>query len=514
MRRLHLYIVCALLISTQAILAQQVEWGSYARKQAGLQLKLKGIAAGSGLQVILSTANEDEPAWVPDKGKGCKMILSDASKLAGCKVIQSPGLKNLTFTSKDPNNISTASLQYIFDLEPCMGSHEILINYSVVCKKGEGKKGQIKIPFSVKLPPKTSDPIVSQEPSDPKKEPDTTATQASNPPDEDKSVSENPITNTQPRTQTTDPENPFPPDPTDQNSNPDSNTDTEPQVTEAIATTASTSANSPQKKPEETPPPPPQKSACPYCWILILLILGAIGWYIYARNKKQAPPPLPVRQRQPSASPMRKQPTIGLKAMPRPHKSGSYTIVNLQHCWEDSSIHQVYLNDQLMQELNDFITDQNLRPFHEDGVDAVPEIGGFILGQYKHAQKEGEWDVYLEKFTPITPGKSGVYRVSFETMAWAELAEVQDQYPAFQTLAWFHTHPGHGLFLSQPDLRIHNGFFKEKYQLAMEIDTMSEGLDTAFFSRKKSGEVNNRKDRASNRWFKWNQLMKIQQAHD
>lgn len=512
MKQLHLYILGLLLVCTQVLPAQQLEWGSYARKQAGLLVKLKKTAAGSGILVILSTVNEEEPAWVPDKGKACEMILSDASKFKGCKVIESPVLKKLTFTYKDPTNISTVSLGYIFDLASCSGSQQILINYAVECKRGEGRTGQIKIPFRITAPPEKTDKPVSQQTNPPQKDPDTTAKKPPKPPADEKIASQEHRTPSSSETEKTEREAPSPAENSLSQDQPEASQDT---ATEAVVSTNKPVDTSPSPDlPPKKAAPSGEEASFPYYWFILLPLLGGIGWFLYSRNKKTIPPPPPARQQPPPPPANRKPALSGLKAMPRPHKSGTYTIVNLHYCWEDTAIHQVFLSDQLMQELNDFLTDQNLRPFHEVGADAVPEIGGFILGQYKKAKEEGEWDVFLEKFTPITPGKSGIYRVSFERMAWAELAEVQDRYPALQTLAWFHTHPGHGLFLSQPDLRIHNGFFKEKYQLAMEIDSLSEGLDTAFFSRKKSGEVNNRKDRVSNRWFKWTQLMKIQQADD
>jgi hypothetical protein len=88
-------------------------------------------------------------------------------------------------------------------------------------------------------------------------------------------------------------------------------------------------------------------------------------------------------------------------------------------------------------------------------------------------------------------------------MAWAELADVQDNFPNLETIGWFHTHPGHGLFLSQPDLRIHEGFFRQPFQVAMEIDTLSPNLDTAFFTRSQSGAINNTNLRIADGWFRW-----------
>lgn len=191
----------------------------------------------------------------------------------------------------------------------------------------------------------------------------------------------------------------------------------------------------------------------------------------------------------------------------------NYVTLSLSEHWADTTVKHVGLRHELMDDIEAFIQEMNIKPFLEDGQDAVPEIGGFILGTYQGTVEEG-FEVFLEKFARITPGTSDVYRVSFETQAWAELAQEQDKYPDLETIAWFHTHPGHGLFLSLPDQRIHNGFFQEKYQLAMEIDTLSDGLDMALFSRMQSGTVNNRDQRISESWFKWEKIMKEKSTNE
>ena len=65
-------------------------------------------------------------------------------------------------------------------------------------------------------------------------------------------------------------------------------------------------------------------------------------------------------------------------------------------------------------------------------------------------------------------------------------------------------------FLSKPDLTIHEGFFQEPYQFAMEIDSLTENLDTAFFTRDKNGNINNQ-DRLlpGVQWFSWTDIEKF-----
>lgn len=86
---------------------------------------------------------------------------------------------------------------------------------------------------------------------------------------------------------------------------------------------------------------------------------------------------------------------------------------------------------------------------------------------------------------------------------------MQDLFPELVVVGWFHTHPGHGLFLSPPDLNIQK-HFREPYQFAMEIDSLTENLDTGFFTRRSNGDMNNTEHlRPGARWFAWTEIEKF-----
>ncbi|MEO1448538.1 MAG: hypothetical protein AAFV07_03365, partial [Bacteroidota bacterium] len=182
---------------------------------------------------------------------------------------------------------------------------------------------------------------------------------------------------------------------------------------------------------------------------------------------------------------------------------GTYFAFDLTEHWPESAVHTIYLHRDSIAKLDDFIQEENVAMI-EEAPDSIPEIGGFLLGNFKPTGTGGQYLVALEKFVPITPEEQGVYKVEFGEAAWGELDNVMTENPDLYNIGWFHTHPGHSLFLSQPDIRIHSGFFREKYQVAMEVDTLTPGLDTAFFTRRPDGEINNTKDRMPGTdWFHW-----------
>src|SRR3954467_15131564 len=70
-------------------------------------------------------------------------------------------------------------------------------------------------------------------------------------------------------------------------------------------------------------------------------------------------------------------------------------------------------------------------------------------------------------------------QVTFTAQTWQHIQDVMDrQYPDMRILGWYHTHPGHGIFLSDMDLFIHKNFFSLPWHLAFVFDPqhLEEGL--------------------------------------
>jgi proteasome lid subunit RPN8/RPN11 len=70
-------------------------------------------------------------------------------------------------------------------------------------------------------------------------------------------------------------------------------------------------------------------------------------------------------------------------------------------------------------------------------------------------------------------------QVTFTGKTWTHIQDVMDtSYPDMRILGWYHTHPGHGIFLSDMDLFIHKHFFNLPWHLAFVFDPQNqeEGL--------------------------------------
>lgn len=189
-----------------------------------------------------------------------------------------------------------------------------------------------------------------------------------------------------------------------------------------------------------------------------------------------------------------------------------YQELSLSAIWSESQIEKIYLGKTFIEELDHFLQNKNIA-FIEEQEGEIPEIGGMVMGN-KFKNEAGQFIVSVEKLVEIQPEKHNTFQLQFSTESLGlDLSTFQDEFPEYELVGWFHTHPGHGLFLSKADLAIHNGYFIKPYQFAMEIDSLTEQLDTTFFTRKMDGTVNNAIDQIPDTsWFHWKKIKEATEA--
>ena len=182
-----------------------------------------------------------------------------------------------------------------------------------------------------------------------------------------------------------------------------------------------------------------------------------------------------------------------------------YLPLDLEMFWSDTAVRHIYMHYKSINGVFRMVRDQNAFIPTEKMVEDIPEIGGFLLGHI-YPTEGNQFDISIEKFVPITAESQNRYTVKFGGTAWSELDDSLKAHPGIKLVGWFHTHPGHGLFLSEADLREHRQLFRERYQVAMEIDPLTAGFDTAFFSWTKQADLNNLEDRRLNHWWQFTEI--------
>ncbi len=187
-------------------------------------------------------------------------------------------------------------------------------------------------------------------------------------------------------------------------------------------------------------------------------------------------------------------------------KKGDYIQYTMNDMWQNSMIKTCHLHKNVISEIYK-ISREEQRKAAKSGENVAPEIGGFLLGRYLDHKNE-TYDLVIDEYMqPSETEHQDVYQIKFGTTAMHDLDKALELNPDKALVGWFHTHPGHSPFLSQPDMNIHNGTFTQNWQVAIVVDPYNE-YDTGIFTRfrpepGKRPLVNNN---GQLKWVKWNEL--------
>lgn len=184
----------------------------------------------------------------------------------------------------------------------------------------------------------------------------------------------------------------------------------------------------------------------------------------------------------------------------------AFESILLDEAWADTAVSHVYMSRNSIQAMGEMLRSENYFDKERENLEELSEIGGFLLGQIYRLKDDDPYQIIIDRFLPITPETNDRFTVKFGDTAWSELDDAFRDYPGQRLVGWFHTHPGHGLFLSEADIKVHTGSFRQRYQIAIEIDPTTPNCDMAFFSWRKDGRMNNREDRLMRRWWSFSKL--------
>jgi proteasome lid subunit RPN8/RPN11 len=114
-----------------------------------------------------------------------------------------------------------------------------------------------------------------------------------------------------------------------------------------------------------------------------------------------------------------------------------------------------------------------LNRIHAHG-DSSPraEICGVLVGDV-YQDDTGAF-LLVEHIIEGQSSTSSAGQVTFTADTWQHIQLLMDkQYPDLRIVGWYHTHPGHGVFLSEMDIFLHESFFGLPWQTALVYDPRS-----------------------------------------
>jgi hypothetical protein len=77
----------------------------------------------------------------------------------------------------------------------------------------------------------------------------------------------------------------------------------------------------------------------------------------------------------------------------------------------------------------------------------------------------------IQDIIPALEAEGDLTSLTFTHEAWGVIHGVMEKrYPGRAIVGWYHSHPGHGIFLSDHDLFIHQNFFADETSIAFVVD--------------------------------------------
>jgi proteasome lid subunit RPN8/RPN11 len=114
-------------------------------------------------------------------------------------------------------------------------------------------------------------------------------------------------------------------------------------------------------------------------------------------------------------------------------------------------------------------------------VDSSVECAGLLLGRQTSEADKGHPATLIEGFHPLATVSASATHFTMRADAWPHLWRrllPSDQDP--EIVGWYHSHPGHGVFLSGTDRATQAAWFRLPWHIALVVDPLRQ--EAAAFS--------------------------------
>lgn len=132
---------------------------------------------------------------------------------------------------------------------------------------------------------------------------------------------------------------------------------------------------------------------------------------------------------------------------------------------------KIYISSLLLNE-----TDSYLK------TDLKNELGGVFVGDY-FEDSDGEMCVIIEDIIIAEFVKASLTHLTFTSETWQEINKtIEEKHRGKKITGWFHSHPGHSVFMSGYDKFIQENFFNQSFMTAYVYDPVRN--ERGFFCNK------------------------------
>jgi proteasome lid subunit RPN8/RPN11 len=134
--------------------------------------------------------------------------------------------------------------------------------------------------------------------------------------------------------------------------------------------------------------------------------------------------------------------------------------------------HKIIITQDVLKRVNEHVQQQT-----------SIEIGGFLLGNRCYCPTERMHYIRIDNYSEAQFTSADEVSLHIDYKTWQQLHEELDgKHEKSRLLGWYHSHPGHTVFLSPMDFNVHELGFTEEWMVALVIDPIN-GLG-GFFCRR------------------------------
>ncbi|MDE2126841.1 MAG: Mov34/MPN/PAD-1 family protein [Armatimonadetes bacterium] len=103
------------------------------------------------------------------------------------------------------------------------------------------------------------------------------------------------------------------------------------------------------------------------------------------------------------------------------------------------------------------------------------EQGGLLIGRAFSDSLHGGWLVVVDEALPAEEAEETLVSVEWTPKSWEKMLPRLKTMTAETTIVGsYHSHPGHGVYLSELDLETQRGLFPEPWQIALVVDPVRD----------------------------------------
>ncbi len=148
---------------------------------------------------------------------------------------------------------------------------------------------------------------------------------------------------------------------------------------------------------------------------------------------------------------------------------GSYPI-DYKKIGDGDDKFKIFINENALEDIKSYLSS-----------DKTKELGGVLIGNVYFDDAGCKFiiinDLIIARFTD-----SNITRLTFTHKSWEYINDkIDKEYSDKRVVGWFHSHPGHTVFLSTYDKFIHENFFNRDFMVAYVFDPINGEQDFYFW---------------------------------